>query len=186
MNSRALNRVINMTLVACILVAIASIISFINAEAYPVPAVIESEPIMRLQFEEIVEEIKEKESIPEKVETESVSIEDYNDIALMARVVMSEASTEPLVGKVAVASTILNRWRLWGKSIRDVINTPNQYSTQDNGKPTDECYVAVYLAMEGGLFPENMIYFRTGRYSDYGTPYVVIGNHYFSCEEEGE
>lgn len=106
------------------------------------------------------------------------------ELDLMARVVMSEASVLPYDAKVAVAQTILNRKNdgRWGEYIEDVIVYPNAYSTADNGTPTEECYVAVWNAIEYMPFPDDMFYFRTNYPHDFGYFYMKIGNTYFTTE----
>ena len=106
-----------------------------------------------------------------------------DEILLMERVVMSESSTEPFEGKVAVAKTIINRSKLYGMSIEEVIYSPYQYSFSDNGKPTEEVKRAVVTAINDTEYPSNMIYFREGGYHSFGVPYMQIGKHYFSLSE---
>lgn len=108
-----------------------------------------------------------------------------NDVDLMARVVMSEASVLPQIGKQAIAQTIINRLRSdqFPDTISGVINQPNQYNTANNGEPNDDCYEAVMSAIESNDFPDDMYYFRTKHYHNFGVGYVSIGNTYFSTEE---
>lgn len=99
---------------------------------------------------------------------------------LIAKVVMAEAGTEPFVGQVAVAATILNRAEQWDMTISQVINQPNQYASPAY-IVTEECYKAVEFARENrDLFPEDMMYFRTKHYHKFGEPYCIVGSHYFS------
>lgn len=118
----------------------------------------------------IVGEIKEKQKC--------VSDEEFE---LLVRVCMSEAGQENFQGKVAVVETILNRVDMDYGSISEVVY--EAYSTADNGKPNEDCYKAVETALKENTYPDNMIYFRTGHYHSFGTPYQKIGNHYFSLEE---
>lgn len=104
---------------------------------------------------------------------------------LIARVVMSEANGEPMVGKVAVVATIFNRARIFDQTISEVIYAPNQYSTADNGKPTEECYEAIDIYCKAPeLYPDDMIYFQLHNYSKYGEDFLQIGSHYFSTKKE--
>lgn len=105
------------------------------------------------------------------------------EILLMERVTMSEASTEPFEGKVAVAKTILNRAKMYDMSIEQVVYEPYQYSVTDNGKPSEEVKRAVLEAINDTELPDNMIYFKQGEYHGFGVPYKQIGNHYFSLSE---
>ena len=103
---------------------------------------------------------------------------------LIARVVMSEANGEPMVGKVAVVACIFNRARIYDMSISEVIFSPNQFSTADNGKPTAECYEAIDIYCKvPELYPDDMIYFQLHDYSKYGKDYSPIGSHYFSTKK---
>lgn len=107
------------------------------------------------------------------------------EIDLMARVVMSEASTQPFEAKQAVAATLLNRYRsdLYSNDISEIIK--GQYSTQNNGTPTEECYDAVYAAIAWpNAFPEDMFYFRDSHYHTFGYPWNKFGNLYFSTKYE--
>lgn len=104
---------------------------------------------------------------------------------VLARVCMSEASTEPFIGKMAVVATVLNRADAYGQTVEQVVYSPNQFSTQDNGAPTEEVYAAVDAAIaQRDLFPADMLYFRKWHYHSFGVPYTVIGAHYFSCKGE--
>lgn len=110
---------------------------------------------------------------------------DYDDIEIIATVVAAEAGNQPMVGKVAVAATILNRAETWHKSVYSVVTQKNQYAYPYSGKVSDECYEAVNIAIKNRkLFPKNMLYFRTKYYHTFGEPYIQIGDHYFSLEAE--
>ena len=77
------------------------------------------------------------------------------DLDLMAKIVYAESKGEPYEGKVAVASVILNRVLSPGfpSSISEVVFQPNAFSCVVDGQisvtPTEECYNAVYDAIEG-------------------------------------
>lgn len=102
------------------------------------------------------------------------------DIDEMALVVMSEANAEPMVGKVAVAATILNRARIFDLSIHEVIHTPNAYSSHWTGKVSQECYDAVTMSIQcPTLFPDDMVYFQQHSFPKWGDEYLQIGAHYF-------
>ena len=104
---------------------------------------------------------------------------------LIARVVMSEANGEPMVGKIAVVACIFNRARIYDMSISEVIFSPNQFSTADNGDPTAECYEAIDLyAQCPTLYPDDLIYFQLHSFSKYGEDYAQIGSHYFSTKKD--
>ena len=116
-------------------------------------------------------------------EETKVTPKEYN---LLLRVCMSECGGkygEPLDGKIAVVETILNRSEIYGKSIEEVICEPYQYSLADNGEPDETVEQAVDIALRENIYPDDMIYFRTGNYHSFGEPYQQIGNHYFSLKE---
>ena len=116
-------------------------------------------------------------------EETKVTQEEYR---LLLRVCMSECGGEcgePLDGKIAVVETILNRSEIYGKSIDEVVYEPYQYSTSDNGEPDETVEQAVDIALRENIYPDDMIYFRTGNYHSFGEPYQQIGNHYFSLKE---
>lgn len=107
-----------------------------------------------------------------------------NDISIMERVVMSEASTEPFECKQAVAATIINRYLSdeFPNNLPDII--AGQFSTQDNGEPTQDCKDAVQAALDyPDCFPPDMYWFRTGHYHEFSKKvydYTCIGRTYFS------
>lgn len=116
-----------------------------------------------------------------------------DEVDLLARVVMSEASTLEYNAKVAVAQTIVNRvrsdYREFKKltTITDVVYSPNQFSTQDNGDPNEDCYAAAIQALTTETYLTDMLWFRKG-YVKYGNEYKVFGEGkrttYFSTLSE--
>lgn len=122
--------------------------------------------------------------VSEKAEQTTETTEySEDDILLLERVTMSEASVEPYDCKVATCVTVLKRAKK-GKSISEVVYAPYQYSVADNGYPTAEVKAAVQDAIRmEEEYPDGMIYFRADRYHDFGKPYMVYGNHYFSLED---
>lgn len=146
-----------------------------------------------VEYEELIgEPIPQTEVIEPKEasETEEPAQEVHigmSDDDLIAAVVMSEAGNQDLLGKVAVAMTVLNRADYFGLTIEEVVSAPNQYSYPYTGVITHECYRAVEIATENrDLFPDTMMWFRTGSYHSFGEPYEKIGDHYFSKLTEDE
>ncbi len=129
----------------------------------------------------IIDEVKEKYQVKSRQVTE-------REYELLARVCMSECGGiygEPLQGKIAVVETILNRVDMGWGTIEEVVTAPYQYSMADNGEPDESVYEAVNIALIGkGMFPDNMVYFRTEHFHNFGQPFMQIGNHYFSLEVE--
>ena len=111
-----------------------------------------------------------------------------DEIALLERVVMSEAGNQSVECQEAVATVILNRWQCKDKfadTIEGVVFAPNQFSTHDNGEPTVSVRVAVYNAIvyyntACMNIPYQIYYFRSGHYHNFGTPYQCIDDLYFS------
>lgn len=110
------------------------------------------------------------------------------EINLIALVTMAEAEGEPELGKRLVIDTILNRadhdYWYWPDTVTEVIYQEDQFEAMWNGR-VDECYVMeeiVQLVKEELLNRTNseVLYFRTGKYSSYGTPAFKEGNHYFN------
>lgn len=124
-----------------------------------------------------VEEDEQEEEVKETVA----------DDILFAQIVMAESGNQAFVGKVAVATTILNRVECRNMSLRAVLEEENQFTTPDPN-PTEDCFRAIQFAMENrDLFPKNMVYFRAWYYHEnLGTPYIQIGDHYFSVEKQFE
>ena len=134
--------------------------------------------------EEQIETIDITEERTENEYSYCITDEEYN---LLLRVCMSECGGkygEPLEGKIAVVETILNRSEIYGKTIEEVVYEPNQYSVADNGEPDETVREAVDIALSSNTYPDEMIYFRSGYYHSFGTPYRQIGNHYFSLKGE--
>ena len=128
---------------------------------------------------EIAESIEYVELAPE-VEYAPVYVK--SDMQVIAEAVMGESGGEPLVGKVAVAATILNKMEYYNITVYEALEAYDAYPYY--GVVTNECYRAVEIAMENrDLFPRDMMYFRTEHYHNFGVPYVQIGNHYFSTKE---
>lgn len=110
------------------------------------------------------------------------------EINLLALVTMGEAEGESEYGKRLVIDTILNRAdhedSYWPDTVTKVIYQKDQFEAMWNGR-LNRCYVRddiVELVKEELLNRTNseVLYFRTGRYSSYGTPAFKEGNHYFS------
>lgn len=116
---------------------------------------------------------------PNEVEEESPYTQD--EIDLMARVVMSEASILSIEAKQMVAETILNRVDdpHYPNTIEDVIYEPSQFSTANNGEPTEDCYRAVEDAITYRAFPRDLLWFCSDSAHGYGYDYCTIGNTTF-------
>lgn len=138
----------------------------------------------------VVEEPPKEEiavaSVPvEEVEEPEIGVTE-EEIELIAMVTMAEAEAEPELGQRLVIDTILNRvdGEHWPDTIEEVIYQPNQYTCMWNGR-LDRCEVKddiCQLVREEVVNRTNseVVFFRTQRYSDYGTPMFKVCCHYFS------
>lgn len=137
--------------------------------------------VIEVQAHPIVIEDEEIEVLQEIVDHESRS-----DIDVIAEVVEGEAGNQEMIGKVAVAMTMLNRMDRTGRSAESIaIEAYNAYPYY--GPVSAESYRAVEIAMNNrDLFPEDMMYFRAGGYHNFGVPYMQIQDHYFSTKGENK
>lgn len=119
----------------------------------------------------------------------TISNEDYK---LMAKIVYGESKGEPFLGKVGVASVILNRLYdpNFPKTVEGVIYQKNAFSCLSagiiNSEPDAECYRAVDEALKGNDPTSDSIYFYNPVYSSsswilkyHKKCSVKIGNHIF-------
>ena len=119
------------------------------------------------QIEEGPEVVKEEEDLPFFTEVEKW---------LIARVVMSEASTESFTVKQAIAEVVINRMFSdyrefrYQTAVDEVCLKPLQWATDQT--PTDECYEAVEAAIRENKYPDDMLWARRD-YVDYGYEYTV-------------
>lgn len=154
----------------------------LNEEPIPLEEMLEHDLAFKYavwEYQQIeVEEVEEVKYLIDVTE---------EDIALMARVVMSEVGADriDIDVKQAVAQTIVNRVRdgRWGSTVSEVVTYPNAYSIADNGEPTQLCYDAVIAALTYEAFPLDMFYFREDHYHSFGEPYLKLGTTFFSTEK---
>lgn len=144
-------------------------------------------------LEELVGEPIQKVVEVEKVEAEAEPepekepVVHLTDDDIIAAIVMSESGNQDMLGKVAVATTVLNRADYFGLTIEQVANAKNAYSYPYYGVITADCYRAVEIARENrDLFPATMMWFKTKDYHTFAEPYEKIGDHYFSYLEREE
>jgi hypothetical protein len=139
--------------------------------------VLKAEPIKQVTAAEIVEEVTEAEEEEPKAPI-------LSDQELIAMVVMAEAGNQDMLGKVAVASVVLNRCNYFGLTVESVVSAKGQFAFPYYGTVSEDCYRAVEIAEQSrDLFPATMLYFRNTKYHDFGIPYEQIGDHFFSLIE---
>ena len=121
----------------------------------------------------------------EKVEVAEVKQEYHapilSDTDMIAAVVEAEARGESMMGKVAVALVVMNRADYYGLTVETVVNSKDQFAYNPDLIPSEESYRAVKIAQDNrDLLPEDVMWFRSGKYHDFAEPYITIGNHHFS------
>ena len=114
---------------------------------------------------------------------------------ILATLIRLEAGGSPYETKLAVASVVINRMKMWGLSLRDVVFAKNVFSPahlidKETGKshynpPKEGAYAPCWQAVEeicqnGPSIPSYVIYFRAGQHHTWATPYAKIGSMYFS------
>lgn len=131
--------------------------------------------------------VSEPEPIPESPPVEKPEISmSKEDMELIAWMTMAEAEGESEYGQRLVIDTILNRVdsSTFPDSVYGVLYQPYQFSSIKDGR-FGRCYVKeeLYdLVVEEVQNRTNydVIFFRTGHYSEYGTPLFKEGAHYFN------
>lgn len=123
---------------------------------------------------------------PDDLEQESY----YDSLEMLAVCVEAEAGNQPLDGRRMVADVILNRVDNpdFPDTIEGVISQPYHFSSYWDGgmdkviEPSELTIKAVQMELEERGYP-GLLYFKEGGYSDYGTPWRKVGDHYFSTKK---
>ena len=164
-------------IVALLLVVAGLSIFYVATKQTNEDFILKAEPIKQVTSAQIIEEVTETEEEEPKAPI-------LSDQELIAMVVMSEAGNQDMLGKVAVASVVLNRCDYFGLTVESVVKAKGQFSFPYYGTVSEDCYRAVEIAEQSrDLFPATMLYFRNTKYHDFGIPYEKIGDHYFSLIE---
>lgn len=149
----------------------------------------------------ITGEVQEKDTVTEKEvrkvitasyepSPEDISEEEYWDsMELLAACVEAEAGNQTLEGRRMVVDVILNRVDRseYPDTIPEVIGQPYRFSSYWDGnmdsimEPSEETIRAVQMELEERSYP-GLIYFKEGGYSEHGTPWKQVGDHYFSTD----
>lgn len=129
------------------------------------------------------------------LEEQQAHVEENNrryaaELEVLAKCVEAEAGNQSIDVKRAVISVILNRTEDadWPDTISEVIADPYEFATYWNGRmnevePSISTYEAISLEMETRSYP-GLYYFDMDDYLPYGTPYVKMGNLYFSTKKK--
>lgn len=105
---------------------------------------------------------------------------------LLERCVMAEGGGESYQCQVAIACVIINRVLSdkYPNNVEAVIKQNGQFSTWptmiENTTATNEVKQAVREALTSEVIPEDVLYFRAGRYHKWASRYCRIDNTYFS------
>lgn len=126
--------------------------------------------------------------VPDSDEYKCVDLSD-SEVYMLASLVTLEAGGEGYECQKAVASTVINRMYITGRSLYDVIYEPGQYSvsgTVSCTTPFDGVLEAVNeVVYNGTTLPVYVTYFRAGYYHSWGDqiPYCNFDNTYFSYSQ---
>ena len=115
----------------------------------------------------------------------------YNeeDLYWLSRIIYAEAGNQPMAGRVAVGTVILNRVANdhFPNTIKDVIFAPRQFSPVSNGRiyrePDYDSTVAAMLCLDGVKEAGDSLYFNVSRLNSWAnrtkTYVTTIGDHKF-------
>ena len=124
--------------------------------------------------------------IPYTSEEEIAQELEADELEEFATCVEAEAGGESFLGKCMVADVIINRVRSkdFPNTFAEVIEEPYRFSSYWDGAmeraiPSEETYRACQQELKKQMYPE-IYYFTAEGYSEYGTPWKKVGNHYFS------
>lgn len=128
----------------------------------------------------------EIQGVVEKPEPEPEISMSKEDMKLIAHMTMAEAEGESEYGQRLVIDTILNRVdsSTFPDSVYGVLYQPYQFSSIKDGRfarchVKKELYELVVEEVQNRT-NYDVIFFRTGHYSEYGTPLFKEGAHYFN------
>ena len=152
-------------------------------EPMEIPVVEEVEPEPEPEPKPEPEPEPKPEPEPEPKPEISMSKE---DMELIAHMTMAEAEGESEYGQRLVIDTILNRVdsSTFPDSVYGVLYQPYQFSSIKDGRfarchVKKELYELVVEEVQNRT-NYDVIFFRTGHYSEYGTPLFKEGAHYFN------
>ena len=118
----------------------------------------------------------------------SVDLITMDDAVLIAKLVLAEAEGEPEMGKRLVIDTVLNRLESedFPNTVYDVVYQPYHYDPVWDGRidlfsELDDTFKLVVDEIQHRTNSE-VLYFRTDKFHEFGTPMEQVGNHYFSTK----
>ena len=111
------------------------------------------------------------------------------DLYWLSRAIYSESGNQPMAGRIAVGTVILNRVAdpAFPDTIKDVVFAPRQFSPVANGTiyhdPDERSVVAAKLCLDGVREAEPCLYFNVTTMYSWAdrsrTYYCTIGGHNF-------
>lgn len=111
------------------------------------------------------------------------------DLYWLSRAIYAESGNQPMKGRIAVGTVILNRVAdpAFPNTVREVIFAPRQFSPVDNGTiyltPDTESVIAAKLCLDGAREAENCLYFNVTSMVSWAdrarTLSCTIGDHNF-------
>ena len=111
-----------------------------------------------------------------------------DDAVLIAKLVLAEAEGESEMGKRLVIDTVLNRLKSedFPNTVYDVVYQPYHYDPAWDGRielfsELDDAFKLVVDEIHNRTNSE-VLYFRTDKFHEFGTPMEQVGNHYFSTK----
>ena len=144
------------------------------------------EPIVISEHVEpiVISEVVTPEPPTQVVNSNKLSQE---EVDLISRVVMAEAESEPLDGKLYVIDTILNRVdsKHFPNTVHEVIYQSWQFTSMWNGR-YDRCSSSnaelndMINSEYENRTNRDVVFFTADKYGRYGRPSFRIANHYFS------
>lgn len=126
-----------------------------------------------------------------RTEVKDISSVDYitmDDAVLIAKLVLAEAEGEPEMGKRLVIDTVLNRLDSedFPNTVYGVVYQPYHYDPAWDGRidlfsELDDAFKLVVDEIHNRT-NYDVLYFRTDKFHEFGTPMEQVGNHYFSTK----
>lgn len=114
---------------------------------------------------------------------------DEDSLYWLSRAIYAEAGNQPMAGRVAVGTVILNRVAAptFPDTVKDVLFVPGQFSPVSNGtiyrEPDEDSLIAAKLCLDGAREAEDCLYFNVvglRSWADSARTYVcTIGDHNF-------
>lgn len=114
---------------------------------------------------------------------------DEESLYWLSRAIFSESGNQPMNGRIAVGTVILNRvaHESFPATVKEVVFAPNQFSPVAMGTiyrdPDEDSIVAAKLCLDGTKEADECLYFNTTSmrsWADYSRKYVcTIGGHNF-------